>query len=88
MPIDDKLIEVLCCPASQMAVKKLSGEQVEKLNQAIAQGKVRFKNESLVEKSVEEGLITEDGNTLYLVDSGIPIMLIEHGVAAEQIPGL
>jgi uncharacterized protein YbaR (Trm112 family) len=34
----------------------------------------------MVDKPLEEGLITEDGATVYRIDENIPVMLIEMGI--------
>ena len=38
-----------------------------------------------VKKPLSEALITRDRKTIYRVDEGIPVMLIEQGIPAEQI---
>jgi uncharacterized protein YbaR (Trm112 family) len=34
---------------------------------------------------MEEGLITEDSTVIYTVEAGIPIMLEEKGIPADQL---
>jgi uncharacterized protein YbaR (Trm112 family) len=34
---------------------------------------------------LQEGLITEDGQTIYRIDDGIPVMLIDKGIPANQL---
>ena len=40
-----------------------------------------------VSMPLEEALITTDGKTVYPVRSGIPVMLVDQGIAARQVPG-
>jgi uncharacterized protein YbaR (Trm112 family) len=50
------------------------------LNAAIEAGRLRNRGGEAVAKRVEEGLIREDGRVLYVVDDGIPVMLIEESI--------
>ncbi len=66
----------------------LSDEQLARLNQRIAAGKVQSTNGAKVESALQEGLITTDAKTIYRVDDGIPVMLAEEGIAADQLGDL
>lgn len=85
MPLKDELLEILCCPVSKTPVRLLDSEELARLNEAIAAGKVSYVDQGAVEQKLEEGLITDDGVMIYVVDSGIPIMLEEKGIPANQI---
>jgi uncharacterized protein YbaR (Trm112 family) len=54
------------------------------LNENIAQGKVNYADGTIVEKALEEALITEDGQTVYRVDNEIPVMLPEKGIPVKD----
>lgn len=88
MPIHPDLLEILCDPITKVSVKILAPEKLAALNAAVAQRKVMNALGNAVEGHIEEALITADGKTIYRVDSGIPIMLAEHGIPTAQIPGL
>lgn len=83
--IDQELMKILCCPKSKVPVQALPADRLEALNRQIAQGKVKTADGNKVTTPLDEGLITEDGVTIYRVDDGIPIMLIDEGIAADQI---
>lgn len=85
MAIDKELIEILCCPDTKVPLKVLSDERIAKVNEQIAQGKIKFKDGKPVDQPLEEALITEDEKTIYRVDDEIPIMLIEMGIPTEQL---
>jgi len=85
MSLDDELVGILCCPVSKIPVRRMDGGELERLNRAIADGRVCHVDESTVDQTLEEGLITEDGKMMYAVDSGIPIMLEEKGIPAAQL---
>ena len=80
MPIDKKLLEILCCPATKVPVRPLDAQQLASLNEGIAAGRVKNRGGEQLSERLEEALITEDGKTVYEVRGGIPIMLIEKGI--------
>jgi uncharacterized protein YbaR (Trm112 family) len=83
--IDQELLKILCCPKTKVPVEALPADKLEALNQHIGQGKVKTVDGNKVTTPLDEGLVTEDGVTIYRVDDGIPIMLIDEGIAADQI---
>ena len=85
MPVNKQLLEILCCPKTRVGVKELTAGQIENVNAAIVQKKVKYSDGKAVDKPLQEGLITEDGKIIYRVDEEIPIMLIDMGIPAEQI---
>jgi uncharacterized protein YbaR (Trm112 family) len=85
MPLNDELVEILCCPVSKVPVRRMDGGELDRLNEAIAAGRVLHVDRSAVEQKLEEGLITEDTKVIYAVDAGIPIMLEEKGIPADQL---
>lgn len=85
MPVDGKLLEILCCPVSRTPLKRLPADKLEKLNATIAQGEVKFVDGAPVETALEEALVTEDMKVIYPVDDGIPILLHEKGIGTTQL---
>jgi len=85
MPVNDELLEILCCPVNKTPVRRMNQEELDRLNEAIRAGRASHVDQSAVKQELEEGLITEDGRMIYAVDSGIPIMLEEKGIPAEQL---
>lgn len=85
MPISDDLLQILCCPRTKVPVQMLPGDQLTKLNEQISKGTVKYLDESTVDKPLDEGLITEDGKTVYRIDDGIPVMLVDQGISTDQL---
>ncbi|MCG8652574.1 MAG: hypothetical protein MI861_22225 [Pirellulales bacterium] len=85
MPISEDLLEILCCPKTKVPVEMLPADKLEKLNAEITAGAVKYVDESAVDQPLQEGLITEDGQTVYRIDDDIPVMLIDKGIATRQI---
>jgi uncharacterized protein YbaR (Trm112 family) len=86
MTIDRRLLDILCCPVTKVPVKPLSKDELIKLNEQIRGGNVYYVDGRKVEEPLDEGLITENGRTVYRVRAGIPVMLEEEGIGMEQLP--
>jgi uncharacterized protein YbaR (Trm112 family) len=80
MPVSPDLLEILVCPESRQPVALASSETLERLNQEIRSGTLRNRGGQKVETPIAEGLLREDGKILYVVDDGIPVMLIEESI--------
>ena len=84
MPVDGKLLEILCCPVSKTPLTVLGRQKLEKLNAAIALGDALYVGGEKVTNPLQEGLITEDGKVIYPVQDNIPILLEEKGIGTTQ----
>jgi uncharacterized protein YbaR (Trm112 family) len=80
MPIDPELLEILVCPESHQPVKPANPELLAALNLRIKGGGIKNHQGDAVAKSVDEGLVREDGKCLYLIEDGIPNMLIDERI--------
>ena len=84
MPVSQELLEILCCPATKVAVAPLAEDKLAKANEKIAAGGIKRTDGEAVEEDLEEALITEDGKTIYRVTDDVPIMLIDVSIPTEQ----
>ncbi|MHC4942169.1 MAG: Trm112 family protein [Planctomycetota bacterium] len=87
MALDDRLIEILCCPVTRKGLKRLEPDRLKKFNERIDAGGIRYKGGDAVEEPLDEALITEDGQIIYAVRAGIPILLEDKSIPADQTPG-
>ena len=85
MPISQDLLEILCCPKTKVPVEMLPADKLAKLNERIAAGAVKYADGSAVDKPLQEGLITEDNQTIYRIDDDIPVMLVDQAISAKQL---
>ena len=85
MPIEGKLLEILCCPVSKTPLVRLPPDKLKKLNAAIAAGEVQYIDGSIVAEPLGEGLMTEDARVVYPVEDDIPILLEEKGIGTAQL---
>ena len=88
MPIDPKLLDILCCPVSKQPLYPLSEAKLATVNAAIATGQVTQADNTVVETPLGEGLITKNKQRIYRIDDGIPVMLEEASISVDQIKGL
>jgi len=85
MPIEGKLLEILCCPVSKTPLVRLPPDKLKKLNAAIASGEVQYVDGATVAEELREGLMTEDARVVYPVEDDIPILLEEKGIGTTQL---
>jgi len=84
MPVDGRLLEILCCPVSKTPLSLLGKQKLDKLNSAISSGDALYIDGDKVTTPLQEGLITEDGKVIYPVQDNIPILLEEKGIGTTQ----
>jgi len=82
--ISKELLEILVCPETKESVSLADGSLIENLNAQIEEGKLENKGGQSIKEKIEGGLIRQDKKILYPIREGIPIMLIEEGIA---LPG-
>ena len=80
MPVSQELLEILVCPETKQPVAPASEEVLAKINARIQAGEQRNRGGEPVSEPIGEGLLREDGQILYVVDDGIPVMLIEESI--------
>ncbi len=81
--IDQSLLDILICPETKQNLSLASDDVLQSLNSAIGGGSVSNRGGAAVAEPVEAGLVREDGQVLYPVRDGIPIMLINESI---QLP--
>jgi uncharacterized protein YbaR (Trm112 family) len=84
MPVDGKLLEILCCPVSKTPLTVLGQDKLQLLNNAIESNEALYINGEKVTQQLQEGLITQDGKVIYAVQDDIPILLEEKGIGTTQ----
>ncbi len=77
MPIDDALLNILCCPETRQDLRPMNEDELRKLNTWIETAQLNFRDGSPIELPVTEALITVDGSRVYVIRDEIPVMLID-----------
>ncbi|NYZ63723.1 Trm112 family protein [Luteimonas deserti] len=83
--MDRKLLDILVCPASRQPLALLDRAGLDALNSAIAAGEVRREDGAAQAEPLGEALVTHDRKRVYRVDDGIPVLLVEDGIATGQV---
>lgn len=83
--MDKKLLDILVCPSSRQPLSLLDKAALEAVNGAISGGGLKRVDDSLQSEPLREGLLTRDRKTVYRIDDGIPVLLVEEGIATAQI---
>ncbi len=78
--IDQQLLEILACPETKEPVHLAEADLIERINQAIAGGKLKNRGGEKMAEAIDGGLIRKDGKFLYPIRDEIPIMLIEEAI--------
>ncbi len=82
--MDEKLLEILCCPETHQPLSEAGDELVDDLNKRIQAGTLVDRVDEKIIDPIDGGLIREDGNILFPIRGGIPVMLIDQGIPLGQ----
>ena len=82
--MDEKLLEILCCPETHQPLTRAGVELVEDLNQRIQAGTLVDRVDEKITEPIDGGLIREDGNILFPIRQDIPVMLVYQGIPLGQ----
>ena len=78
--ISPEFLELLRCPESKQRLIPAPPELVARLESERIAGRLRNRAGMAVAKSIEEGLLREDGKRFYLISTGFPILICEEGI--------
>ena len=82
--MDRRLLELLACPATRQPLHALDAATLAALNAEIAHGTLQRADGQPQREPIREALATPDGQRVYRVDDGIPVLLVEEGIATAQ----
>ena len=83
--MDKKLLSILCCPVTHRDLYVARGDLLERLNAAIAEGRVSNRDGVLLKEPLSEALTTEDSKIIYPVTDGIPVLLEGESINGDQL---
>jgi uncharacterized protein YbaR (Trm112 family) len=82
--MDKRLLDLLCCPVTKRPLRPIGRDQLEALNAAIAgSGAVRVTGEP-VTRPLADALVREDGQVIYPIEEGIPVLLADEAIGTAQ----
>ena len=82
--MDDKLLEIICCPETHQPLLQADAELVADLNRRIEAGTLLDRVDDKISQKIDGGLLREDGKILYPIRQEIPTLLIEQGIPLGQ----
>ena len=85
MEIDEKLLDIICCPETRQDLKMADDSLIEKLNNLIENKKLLNRIKQPVKDKLDGGLVREDGKYLYPIIEEIPILLIDEAIPLEPL---
>jgi uncharacterized protein YbaR (Trm112 family) len=83
--MDRKLLDILACPATRQPLAMLDTRGLQALNEAIKAGGVNRIDGNAQSEPLREALVTRDRKRVYRLDDGIPVLLVEEGIATGQV---
>lgn len=75
--MDKKLLDILACPATRQPLALLDKPALDAVNRAVAAGGLKRVDGSLQSEPLREALATRDRKTVYRIDDGIPVLLVD-----------
>jgi uncharacterized protein YbaR (Trm112 family) len=83
--MDKKLLDIICCPVTQLPLELLDGDRLSRLNTAITAGEIHNHQNDKPSEPLDEALVTRDGRLVYPIHDGIPVLMEEESIDWNQM---
>lgn len=80
-----RLLEILHCPVTHRGLSLAPKATLKSVNAAIVAGELCNSDGRVIEESLAEALLTDDGKLLYPISDGIPVLLEGEAINMEQV---
>ena len=83
--IDQDIIDILACPATQRSLRPLPADKLRVLNDSITAGRAIYVNGDKIDEALDAALVTDNETLIYPIRDNIPVLLVERGISARQL---
>lgn len=83
---DVSLLDILACPENKTPVRLANRRELDEINTKIREGRALLRSGTTRRKPVAAILIRQDGKIGYVIENGVPVMLIDSAI--ELQPGV
>ena len=78
--VSRELRDIIVCPETKQRLTPAERALIERINEGIEAGELKYRNGQCVAEPLDEGLLREDGKVLYAIRDDIPVMLAEESI--------
>lgn len=79
--IDKDLLAILICPESRQPLREADAALLARVNQKIRAGSATNRGGAPVKQELDAALVRQDGQIVYPIRDGIPMLLVDEGLA-------
>ncbi len=83
--IDKELLDILACPENHTPLEPADEQLLARLNRAIAERQIENRGGQPVKDPLQGGLVRQDKAILYPIVDDIPVLLVDEGIALDQL---
>lgn len=78
--MNNELLTILRCPETRQALALAEPAIIDRLNALVSAGKLRNAAGQAVSAKLDSGLMRADGQALYPVRKGVPVLLVDEAI--------
>jgi len=84
MSFDQRLLDIVCCPATHQPLRLMPESTLARLNARIGAGTLKFSDDSLVTEPLAQALVTADDRLAYAIRDDIPVLLEDQAIPVAE----